>query len=83
MVFSLAATVLTRKKNFDHSPIQFYRIAMLAASEFFSGISVPALQGVLLLAIQGMIEPAGLNNLDFVTYRHVTLRWPGLAPRAK
>lgn len=61
MVFSLAATVLTRKKNFDHSPIRFYRMAMLAASECFSGISVPALQGVLLLAIQGMIEPAGLN----------------------
>lgn len=61
MVFSLAATVLTRKKNFDHPPIRFYRMAMLAASECFSNISVPALQGVLLLAIQGMTEPAGLN----------------------
>lgn len=61
MVFSLAATVITRKKNFDYSPIQFYRMAMLTASECFSGISVPALQAVLLLAIQGIIEPAGLN----------------------
>ena len=61
MVFSLAATVITRKKNFDYSPIRFYRMAMLTASECFSGISVPALQAVLLLAIQGMIEPAGLN----------------------
>lgn len=61
MVFSLAATVLTRKRNFDHSPIRFYRMAMQSTSDCFSGVSVSALQGVLLLAIQGIIEPAGLN----------------------
>lgn len=61
MVFSLAATVVTRKKNFGHPPIRFYRMAMLAASVCFSNISVSSLQGVLLLAIQGITEPAGLN----------------------
>ncbi|KAI3006467.1 transcriptional regulator family: Fungal Specific TF [Aspergillus niger] len=33
MVFSLAATVLTRKKNFDYSPTKFYRMALAETSK--------------------------------------------------
>lgn len=36
-------------------------MAMLAASETFSNISVVSLQGILLLAVQSLIEPAGVN----------------------
>ncbi|PYH93227.1 hypothetical protein BO71DRAFT_455411 [Aspergillus ellipticus CBS 707.79] len=61
MAFSLAATVLTRKKNFDFSPTRFYRIAMAETLDCFSSVSLPALQGILLLAIHSMICPAGLN----------------------
>ena len=61
MVFSLAATILTRKKNFDHSPTRFHRMAMSTARETFSNISISSLQAVLLLAVQSLIEPAGVN----------------------
>ncbi|GAA85119.1 Zn(II)2Cys6 transcription factor [Aspergillus luchuensis IFO 4308] len=61
MVFSLAATVLTRKKNFDYSPTKFYRMALAETSSCFSSVSVTSLQGILLLAIHSMICPAGLN----------------------
>lgn len=36
-------------------------MAMLAASETFSNISVVSLQGILLLVVQSLIEPAGIN----------------------
>ncbi|GLB05128.1 hypothetical protein AtubIFM57258_011164 [Aspergillus tubingensis] len=61
MVFSLAATVLTRKKSFDYSPTKFYRMALAETSSCFSSVSVTSLQGILLLAIHSMICPAGLN----------------------
>ncbi|XHG08636.1 hypothetical protein AWENTII_011730 [Aspergillus wentii] len=61
LALSLAATILTRKKNYDHSPSRLYRMAMSAASDCFSSVSVPALQGILLLAVQSTIGPAGLN----------------------
>ncbi|CAI7657060.1 unnamed protein product [Penicillium manginii] len=72
MVFSLSATVLTRKKNYDHSPARFQRMAMCTASEIFSGISVPSLQAVLLLAVQSLIEPAGMNiwTLIYIAMSH-------------
>ncbi|KAJ5572752.1 hypothetical protein N7450_009736 [Penicillium hetheringtonii] len=60
-VFSLSATILTRQKIFDHSPSRFQRMAMSAASETFSSISIPSLQAVLLLTVQSLIEPAGMN----------------------
>lgn len=61
MVFSLAATVLTRKKNYEYSPSRFYHTAMSVASECFSSTSVSALQAILLMAVQSMIGPAGIN----------------------
>lgn len=72
MVFSLSATVLTRKKNYDHSPGRLQRMAMSTASETFSNISVPSLQAVLLLAVQSLIEPAGLNvwTLSHIAMSH-------------
>ncbi|PYI05212.1 hypothetical protein BO78DRAFT_419869 [Aspergillus sclerotiicarbonarius CBS 121057] len=72
MVFSLAATVLTRKKNFDHSPTRFYRFAIAETSDCFSSVSVTALQGILLLAVHSMICPAGLNiwTLSHIAMSH-------------
>ncbi|UCK59386.1 hypothetical protein AFCA_002202 [Aspergillus flavus] len=72
MVFSLAATVMTRNRSFDHSPDKYYRIAMSAASECFCSISVPALQGVLLLMVQGLIGPAAINiwTLSYIATSH-------------
>ncbi|CAG8400646.1 unnamed protein product [Penicillium salamii] len=70
MTFSLAATVLTRKKNYDHSPSRFYRTAMSTSSECFSHISVHSLQAMLLLAVQSLIEPAGV---DVWTLSHVVM----------
>ncbi|PWY74512.1 hypothetical protein BO94DRAFT_474531 [Aspergillus sclerotioniger CBS 115572] len=72
MVFSLAATVLTRKKNFDHSPTRFYRLAIAEASDCFSSVSVTALQGILLLAVHSMACPAGLNiwTLSHIAMSH-------------
>ncbi|KAK1147518.1 hypothetical protein N8T08_000859 [Aspergillus melleus] len=61
MAMSLAATVLTRKKNYDFSPSRFHRMAISTASECFSSISTAALQAILLLAVQSTIEPAGLS----------------------
>ncbi|KAJ5692619.1 hypothetical protein N7462_002042 [Penicillium macrosclerotiorum] len=61
MSFSLAATVLTRKKNYDYSPTRFHRTALSAASETFSNISLTSLQGTLLLAVQALVEPASVN----------------------
>jgi hypothetical protein len=61
MAFSLAATVLTRKKNYDFSPARFQRMAMSTASETFSNISVTSLQAILLLTVQSLVEPAGIN----------------------
>lgn len=61
MAMSLAATVLTRKKNYDFSPSRFHSVAISTASECFSSISTPALQAILLLAVQSTIEPAGLS----------------------
>ncbi|CAG7921769.1 unnamed protein product [Penicillium olsonii] len=70
MAFSLAATVLTRKKNYDYSPSKFYRMAMSTSSECFSHISVHSLQAMLLLAVQSLIEPAGV---DVWTLSHVAM----------
>lgn len=70
MAFSLAATVLTRKKNYDHSPSKFYRMAMSTSSESFSHISVHSLQALLLLVVQSLIEPAGV---DVWTLSHVAM----------
>ncbi|KAL4963429.1 uncharacterized protein BDV14DRAFT_190913 [Aspergillus stella-maris] len=61
MVFSLAATVLTRNKNFDFSPTRFYKVAAGAAPECLSSISLSALQSVLLFTIKGMMTPTNLN----------------------
>lgn len=61
MIFSLSATILTRKKNYDFSPARFHRMAMSTASETFSNISVTSLQAILLLAAQSLIEPAATN----------------------
>ncbi|GKZ35609.1 hypothetical protein AbraIFM66950_006309 [Aspergillus brasiliensis] len=61
MVFSLAATVLTRKRDFDYSPTKFYRMALAETSSCFSSVSVTSLQSILLLAIHSMVCPAGLN----------------------
>ncbi|GIJ87074.1 hypothetical protein Asppvi_005976 [Aspergillus pseudoviridinutans] len=61
MAFSLSATILTRKKNYDYSPTRFHRMAMLTASETFSNISVTSLQAILLLALQSLTEPAAVN----------------------
>ncbi|KAL4916136.1 hypothetical protein BDW62DRAFT_186848 [Aspergillus aurantiobrunneus] len=70
MVFSLAATVLTRNKNFDFSPTRFYKVAASAAPECLSSISVSALQSVLLFTVQGMIAP---TNLNIWTLVHVAM----------
>ncbi|CAI7676131.1 unnamed protein product [Penicillium palitans] len=70
MAFSLAATVVTRKKNYDHSPSKFYRMAMSTSSECFSQISVHSLQAMLLLVVQSLIEPAGV---DVWTLSHVAM----------
>lgn len=70
MAFSLAATVVTRKKNYDHSPSKFYRMAMSTSSECFSQISVHSLQVMLLLVVQSLIEPAGV---DVWTLSHVAM----------
>ncbi|KAJ5718263.1 hypothetical protein N7488_003909 [Penicillium malachiteum] len=72
MVFSLAATLLVRKKNYDHSPARFQRFAMSTASEALAGISMTSLQAILLLAVQGMIEPAGVNiwTLSHIAMSH-------------
>lgn len=45
---------------------------MLAASECFCSISVPALQGVLLLMVQGLIGPAAINiwTLSYIATSH-------------
>lgn len=61
MVFSLAATLLTRNKNFDFSPTKLYKVALTAAIEGISTISLPGLQSILLLTMQGMIGPADFN----------------------
>ncbi|KAJ6024281.1 hypothetical protein N7540_005078 [Penicillium herquei] len=72
MAFSVAATLLIRKKNYDHSPARFQRFAMSVASEALSGISVTSLQAILLLAVHGMIEPAGVNiwTLSHIAMSH-------------
>ncbi|KAJ5714847.1 uncharacterized protein N7483_012028 [Penicillium malachiteum] len=72
MVFSIAATLLTRKNNYDHSPARFQGFAMSTASEALAGISVTSLQAILLLAVQGIIEPAGVNiwTLSHIAMSH-------------
>ncbi|KAJ5111399.1 hypothetical protein N7532_001934 [Penicillium argentinense] len=72
MTISLSATILTRKKNYDYSPTRFQRMAMSAAAETFSSISVPSLQAVLLLAVQSLIEPASVNiwTLSHIAMSH-------------
>ncbi|KAL4798502.1 hypothetical protein BDV19DRAFT_386383 [Aspergillus venezuelensis] len=70
MVFSLAATVLTRNKNFDFSPTRFYKVAAGAAPECLSSISLSALQSVLLFTLQGMMTP---TNLNIWTLVHVAM----------
>ncbi|KAL2851210.1 hypothetical protein BJX68DRAFT_266117 [Aspergillus pseudodeflectus] len=72
MAFSLAATLLTRTKNFEFSPARFYKVAASAASECLSSISVPSLQSALLFTVQGMIAPTNLNiwTLVYVAMSH-------------
>ncbi|KAL2807780.1 hypothetical protein BJX63DRAFT_60528 [Aspergillus granulosus] len=70
MAFSLAATLLTRTKNFEFSPARFYKVAASAASECLSNISVPSLQSILLFTVQGMIAP---TNLNIWTLVHVAM----------
>lgn len=70
--FSLSSTILTRKKNYEFSPARFQRVAMSVAPETFSSISVTSLQAILLLAVQSLIEPAGLNvwTLSHIAMSH-------------
>ncbi|RAL10931.1 uncharacterized protein BO97DRAFT_435546 [Aspergillus homomorphus CBS 101889] len=70
MVLSLAATVLTRNKNFEYPPARFYAIASSAAAECLSVISVTALQSVLLFIVQGMVGP---TNLSIWTLVHIAM----------
>ncbi|KAL3464494.1 hypothetical protein BJX64DRAFT_91874 [Aspergillus heterothallicus] len=70
MAFSLAATLLTRTKNFEFSPARFYKVAASAASECLSSISVPSLQSILLFTVQGMVAP---TNLNIWTLVHVAM----------
>ncbi|KAL4876969.1 hypothetical protein BJY04DRAFT_231118 [Aspergillus karnatakaensis] len=70
MVFSLAATVLTRNKNFDFSPARFYKLAASAAPECLSTITVPGLQSIILFTVQGMISP---TNLNIWTLAHIAM----------
>ncbi|KAF2137192.1 uncharacterized protein K452DRAFT_278809 [Aplosporella prunicola CBS 121167] len=61
MVLNLAATVRTRGKNFEVSPTRFYRAAMSYAAECFSSITLPSLQGLILLAVRSLMIPAEIN----------------------
>lgn len=61
MIFSVASTLLTRKRNYDYSPTRFYRTAMLTASDCFASTSLPALQSILLLTVHSLIGPADVN----------------------
>lgn len=72
MVFSLSATVLIRKKNYDYSPTRFQRMAISTTSETLSSISVTSLQAVLLLTVQSLIEPAATNvwTLSHIAMSH-------------
>ncbi|KAJ5087182.1 hypothetical protein N7456_010798 [Penicillium angulare] len=72
MAFSLSATVLTRKKNYDYSPTRFQRMAMSTTSETLSNISVASLQAILLLTVQSLIEPAATNawTLSHIAMSH-------------
>lgn len=72
MVFSLAATLLTRNKNFDFSPTPFYKVALTAGIEGISTISLAGLQSILLLTMQGMIGPADFNiwTLSHIAVSH-------------
>lgn len=72
MVFSLAATLLTRNKNFDFSPTRFYKVALTAGIEGISTISLAGLQSILLLIMQGMIGPADFNiwTLSHIAVSH-------------
>lgn len=70
MVLSLAATILTRNKNFEYPPARFYAIASTAAAECLSGISVTALQSILLFIVQGMVGP---TNLSIWTLVHIAM----------
>lgn len=72
MVFSLAATLLTRNKSFDFSPTRFSKVALTAAIEGISTISLPGLQSILLLTMQGMIGPAEFNvwTLSHIAMSH-------------
>lgn len=70
MVFSLAATVLTRNKNFDFSPTRFYKFAVSSAPECLSSISLSGLQSILLFTVQGMTAP---TNLNIWTLVHVAM----------
>lgn len=51
VVFRPVATVLSRKKSYDHSPSKFYRMAMSTSSDYFSRISIQFVQALVLLAV--------------------------------
>jgi hypothetical protein len=61
MVFTLAATIQTRNRNYDFAPKQFYRVATSVAHECFSTTSIASLQATLLLAVHSLLGPAEVN----------------------
>ena len=61
MVFTLAAIIRTREKTFDYAPSQYYKVAMHAAQQTFSGVSIASLQATLCLVVHGLLTPAEVN----------------------
>ena len=61
MVFDIAAYLKNRRGVFNYEPTKFYRAAMQMAAHCFTSITLPALQGVLLLTIHSLVTPADMN----------------------
>ncbi|KIW08195.1 hypothetical protein, variant [Verruconis gallopava] len=61
MVFTLASIIRTREKTFDFAPNQFYKVAMAAAEQTFSTVSIASLQATLCLAVHSLLNPAEVN----------------------
>lgn len=72
MVLTLAATVQTRRRNYDFAPGQFYRVAISVSQHCFGKTSIVSLQCTLLLAVYSLLSPAELNiwTLTYVAMAH-------------
>uniref|UniRef100_A0A8H7KAI5 Zn(2)-C6 fungal-type domain-containing protein n=1 Tax=Bionectria ochroleuca TaxID=29856 RepID=A0A8H7KAI5_BIOOC len=61
MILNIGAIVKVRSRIYEYPPQRYYRAAIHFSKDAFSQISLPSLQGLVMLVVHSMLTPAEVN----------------------